>query len=171
MVRSSCYHLHPHPLKEWAKEYDPIHPPYQVTPQGCNTQRIAQLLALSRVGPLTISFPSLNSGSPATCAPRNSQQAAQGKSLGANLTRMSITCYGAPLTDPDKSGAHYTLTPPPPPQTQSPSFFTGPDDNPLEASNRKPFLCQNTLLSPKCVSRHDCWAATAFLQWRKIGQP
>lgn len=74
-------HLHPHPLKEWAKEmapsihsdHSPSHPgrSYQVTPQGYSRQSIAQLLAPSHVGPLTISFPSLNSGSPATYAPRN----------------------------------------------------------------------------------------------------
>ena len=124
-----------------------------MTPQGYSRQSIAQLLALSHVGPLTISFPSLNSGSPAGCP---------GKVTMDKLGRDVHNVLRA-LASLARAKAEPTTPQPPPPQAQSPSFF-----NPLETSNRKLFPCQNILLSTKCVSHHDDRAATAFSQWGKI---
>lgn len=88
--------------------------PSSVTQQGYNTQTVAQPLPLEYCGSQNnlLELPSMKTGGPALCVPRNAQQADQAKSLQANVAGMMVTYCGAPLTSQDKCRACYThLTP------------------------------------------------------------
>lgn len=80
------------------------------TPQGYNMQTSAQPLPLEYCGSQNnfLELPSMKTGSPAPCVPRNAQQADQAKSLQANVAGMMVTYCGAPLMSQDRCRACYT---------------------------------------------------------------
>lgn len=163
MRRPSEYYRKDLPVheKEVNWEIAPPHPrlSYQVLhPRGITCKRVPNPSPSSTVGPKTISLNSLPW--------RLEAQLPVYLGMPSRLTRRShykqtwqgwwwhtVELPSRARTDAEHATPTWASTNP---IAFSASVSTGPNDNPLEASNRKVFPCQNTWLLKKYMSCYDC---------------